>query len=196
MSTLFLVCAAFGGTLLICQFVAGLLGIGADHDVDTDSGDLAGDHDLDTDHEHADHVSNWFFGLLTFRSIVSALLFFGLGGLSAGYYGLERMAQMGVAVASGLAALYIVASIMNFFKRLRHDGAIRIKKAIGQTGTVYLRIPAENSGMGKVTLNMQNRTVELDAYTAHAELPTGTPIVVVAVRGPDCVEVQHLTPEA
>lgn len=194
MSTLFLVCAAFGGTLLVCQFLAGLLGLGVDHaDTDTDHGDLDHDHD----HEHSnDHGANWFLGLLTFRSVVSALLFFGLGGLCGEYYDMPPMAQMGVALLGGFGALYSVASIMKFFKRLKHDGAVRIQKAIGHTGTVYLRIPGDNTGPGKVTITLQNRSVELDAYTSHAELPTGSPVRVVAVRGPDCVEVELLTPEA
>lgn len=194
MMTAFLVCAAFGGTLLICQVAAGLFGIGADHtDIDHDH-DFTGDH-AEHDHEHDHEHGNWFLGLLTFRSVVSAVLFFGLGGLTANYYDLHDAAQWGVAVLAGFGALYSVASLMNFFKRLRHDGAVRIKKAVGHTGTVYLRIPGTYSGPGKVTLMMQNRTVEFDAYTAHAELPTGTPVRVIAVRGPDCVEVEHLTSE-
>ena len=58
------------------------------------------------------------------------------------------------------------------------------RHAVGQTGTVYLRVPGKGAGPGKVTLNLQNRTVELEAFTAADELPTGTPIRVVAVLGP------------
>jgi hypothetical protein len=73
---------------------------------------------------------------------------------------------------------------------------VRINHAIGRTGTVYLRVPANKTGPGKVTLNLQKRTVELEAFTAASELPTGTPVRVVAVLGPSSVEVTHATSEA
>ncbi|HEV7224595.1 MAG TPA: hypothetical protein VGN42_17935, partial [Pirellulales bacterium] len=61
-------------------------------------------------------------------------------------------------------------------------------------GTVYLRVPANKAGVGKVHLNLQNRTMEYEALTAQAELPVGAKVVVVNVAGPDTVEVE-LVPE-
>jgi hypothetical protein len=85
---------------------------------------------------------------------------------------------------------------MKMLYLLKSDGAVRIKGAVGRTGTVYLRVPANKSGPGKVTLNLQNRTVELEAFTATNELPTGTSVRVVAVLGPSSVEVTHAPSEA
>jgi hypothetical protein len=192
MYTFFLVCVGVGGTLILLQFLAGSLGLGGDH------GD-AGHHEFGGhDHGGADHDSdgNWFLGLLTFRAISAAIAFFGLGGVTAAYYGLPDSAQLATATLSGIAALYLVASLMKMLYRLRADGTVRIKNAVGQTGTVYLRVPAQKAGPGKVTLNLQNRTVELEAFTAAGELPTGTPVRVVAVLGPGSVEVTHATSEA
>jgi hypothetical protein len=191
METLFLVCAGVGGTLLLLQFLAGALGFSGDH---AD----AGHHDFGShgagDHDHGD--GNWFLGLLTFRSICAAVAFFGLGGLTASYYDLPDSARIAAAALSGFAALYLVATLMKMLYRLKADGAVRINHAVGRTGTVYLRVPANKTGPGKVTLNLQNRTVELEAFTAAAELPTGTPVRVVAVLGPSSVEVTHATSEA
>ena len=191
METLFLVCAGVGGTLLLLQVLAGAFGIGGDHG---DPGHHDFGHDHDAGHDHGD--GNWFLGLLTFRSVCAAVAFFGLGGLTAGYYGLPDTARMATAALSGFAALYLVATLMKSLYRLKADGAVRIGHAVGRTGTVYLRVPAHKAGPGKVTLNLQNRTVELEAFTAAAELPTGTPIRVVAVLGPSSVEVTHATSEA
>src|SRR5262245_20646233 len=81
--TIYLICALGGGTLLVCQVVLGLLGFGHHEDVG------AGDHDVHdsgdhhgSDHHDAHHTS-WFVGVLTFRSIVAAVTFFGLTGLAA-----------------------------------------------------------------------------------------------------------------
>jgi membrane protein implicated in regulation of membrane protease activity len=193
MYTFFLVCAGVGATLILLQFLAGALGLGGDH------GD-AGHHDIGADqgHDGHDHGSeaNWFVGLLTFRSLCAAIAFFGLGGLTAAYYDMPNSAQLATATLSGFAALYLVATLMKTLYRLRADGTVRLSQAVGRTGTVYLRVPAERQGPGKVTLNLQNRTVELEAFTAAQELPTGTPVRVVAVLGPSAVEVTHATSEA
>lgn len=189
METLFLIAAGLGGTLIVCQFLAGLLGLGGDdHDTDVHHEFNADTHDGDSHLSSAD----WFLGFLTFRALSAALAFFGLGGLCAGYYGLPPSAQLATATLSGAGALYLVATLVRSLYRLKADGTVRIDRAVGRTGTVYLRVPGMNGGAGKVTLNLQNRTVELEAFTAAADLPTGTPVRVVAVRGPSCVEVESV----
>jgi hypothetical protein len=178
MDTLLLVCVAVGGTLLLLQLLASLVGLEhADHD--------SGAVSVSDIH----HDNNGFFGILTVRALTSALLFFGLGGLTAGSYGANPMATIAAAVAAGLAALFSVGWLMSQLNRLRADGTVRIENAIGRSGTVYLRIPGERSGRGKVTVTVQNRLVEFQAMTAGPELATGTAIQVVAVINPDTLEV-------
>ncbi|HYV38728.1 MAG TPA: NfeD family protein [Gemmataceae bacterium] len=181
METFFLVCAAVGGTLLLCQFVLGFMGLGH-HDIDHDS---SFDHGHDVDHDH----ESWFVGVLTFRTVVAALTFFGLGGLIAVYETQDPIMPLGVAVVCGAAALFGVAWMMKLLQRLKADGTTRIDRAVGNIGTVYLSIPANNAGAGKVTVKLQNRTVEYQAISRNEALATGTPIQVVAVVGPDIVEV-------
>jgi hypothetical protein len=195
MDTFFLVCAGVGGTLVLLQFLAGAFGFGGDHG-DAGHHDFGSGHDADGHEGHDGGDGNWFLGLLTFRAVSAAVAFFGLGGLTAAYYDLPTSAQLATATLAGFAALYLVATLMRSLYRLRADGTVRIKNAVGQTGTVYLRVPAQKAGPGKVTLNLQNRTVELEAFTAAGELPTGTPVRVVAVLGPGSVEVTHATSEA
>ena len=202
METVFLLCAIVGGTLLICQFALGLLGFGhhdvgghdihveAPHDVGHDA-DHGHDHDADHDHGHS-----WFVGVLTFRAVVAALTFFGLAGMAATERGLEPLPSLGVALAAGAGALALVAFLMRSMARLRAEGNVRIDRAVGQTGTVYLSIPGHKAGAGKVHLKLQNRIVEYQAITALDELPTGSLVVVVSVAGPGTVEVAAApTPE-
>jgi hypothetical protein len=73
--------------------------------------------------------------------------------------------------------------------RLQSDGSVRIGRAVGHGGTVYLPIPGHKEGVGKVLLNVQNRTMEYQAVTSEDPLPTGCKVVVVAVLGSDTVEV-------
>jgi hypothetical protein len=182
METVFLICAILGGTLVVCQVAAGLVGIGAEHDTDTGT-----DHDVN--HESGEH-GNWFLGMLSVRAVTSALLFFGLGGMTALYYGAEEPAAFGIAVGAGIVTLYAVAAMMRSLAQLKHDGTTRVERSVGRTGTVYLRVPAARGGSGKIHLMLQNRTVEYQAVTPGSELATGTPIRVVAVVNSDTVEVE------
>src|SRR5437588_10337150 len=101
--------------------------------------------------------------MLTVRTVTAAVLFFGLGGLSARYYGAEELPAFGAAVGAGALALYLVAVAMRSLKGLKSDGTVRIDRAVGHTGTVYLRVPGAKGGSGKVHLMLQNRTVEYQA---------------------------------
>jgi hypothetical protein len=190
MDTIYLVCALAGGTLLVCQILLGLLGLGGHHDVPHDHSfdtDHALDGHHDTDHEH----SGWsFLHVLTFRTAVAALTFFGLVGLTVRPRLGDEALTLVVALGAGASALLAVAWMMKALQRLRADGTVRIDRAVGRTGTVYLTVPARKSGVGKVTLTLQNRTVECQAVTGREEtLPTGAKVVVVAVVSPDTVEV-------
>lgn len=193
--TFFLVCAIVGCTLLLCQFLFGLIGMGDHHDAAGGDHDFhdAGSHDAHGDHGHHGDQSghhSWFVGVLTFRSVVAALTFFGLAGLTATVnFNQDPPRAMALALAAGAAALFGVAYLMRGLHRLRADGTARIERAVGSNGTVYLTIPAQKAGAGKVTLKLQNRTVEYQAVTPNQQLPTGAKIVVTAVLGPDTVEV-------
>ncbi|HEY1191244.1 MAG TPA: NfeD family protein [Gemmata sp.] len=185
METVFLVCAITGGTLVVCLLFAGMFGFASEHDVDHDTdADTDADHDSDTGH------GNLLFGMLSVRTLTSALLFFGLGGMTARYYGASDVAAFGIAFGSGAAVFYLVALAMRAIKQLKSDGTVRVARAVGSTGTVYLRIPGARTGSGKVHLALQNRTVEYQAVTAGGELPTGLPVKVVAIVNSDTVEVE------
>lgn len=187
MDMIFQACAIVGGTLIVCQFLLTLFGMGGDHDAD--HGGDAG-HDVHGhDHGGADHGSSWLFGMLTVRTLSAAAAFFGLTGLAARQAGLEDLPTIGLAVAAGLGAFFVVGWIMRLLHKLNADGTVRIDRAVGCRGAVYISIPAARAGLGKVHVNVVNRTLELQALTAQQELPTGMPIIVVGVVGPDTVEV-------
>jgi hypothetical protein len=185
------ICALTGGTLLVCQFLLGLVGFGDHHDA-------GGDHDVqdsgghDGHDEQGDHEGqhSWFLGVLTFRSVAAALTFFGLTGLTSSVnLQHEPALSLVLALAGGAAALFGVAYLMRTLHRLKSDGTIHIERAVGQSGTVYLTVPGHKAGMGKVTLCLQNRTVEYQAVTPNEPLATGSTVVVTDVLGPDTVEV-------
>jgi hypothetical protein len=222
LTNLFLICAAVGGTILAIQFLLLLIGIGGhameidvpqdvghgfggDFHGDTSGGGFHGDaggaHGIGSDaHAHgsgsAHHGSSWLFGVLSFRTIVAALAFFGLAGMAADAAGAETPTVLAVAIAAGAAAMFGVYGMMRGLYSLRAEGTARIHRAVGQAATVYLRIPAQRSGVGKIQLNLQNRTMEYEAVTSGDEIPSGARVTVVDIVSPDTVEVQPMNAEA
>jgi membrane protein implicated in regulation of membrane protease activity len=210
METIYLICAVVGATLIVCQFVLTLIGLGGDHGGDA-GGDMHGDvgghdfghhdvggHDAPGHHDGAGHhhgahghaATNWLFGLLSFRTVVAGLAFFGLTGLAMlNNTSAEPAVAFVAAVAAACLAVVVVGTVMRSLHKLNLDGTVRIQKAVGSRGTVYLSIPGGNGGEGKVHVSVQGQLKEYKAVTSHGGLPTGTKIVVVRVVGSDTVEV-------
>jgi hypothetical protein len=86
--------------------------------------------------------------------------------------------------------MYAVYWMMQTLTRMRSEGTVRVERAIGQQGTVYLRVPGQRSGIGKIQINLQNRTMEYEAMTSGPELPTGARVVVVQLISPNTLEVE------
>ena len=223
MTTVFMVCAAFGGTILVLQAVTTLIGLGGDSfhlDAPEDAGgDLGSDFSADAgggfhgdggagadapaevhvagaDHgQHPSshgHGSSRLFGMLSFRGIVAAMAFFGLGGLTADSMDLPVQTVLLVALACGVAAMYGMYRLISWLATLHAEGTVRVGHAVGLVAIVYLRIPGAGSGAGKIQVNLQNRTMEYLAITAGEALATGARVVVVGVVNPETVEVRPL----
>ncbi len=195
MSTLFLLCALLGGTVFILQFVLAVIGFGGD-DVDFADDmpdDIAVDvpHDMAGGHHASDpHGSTWLFGVISFRTVVAALTFFGLSGMAALSAPVNEGLSLLIAVAAGIAAMYGVHYLMRSLYRLRHDSTARIDRTLGQRGTVYIPIPPKHTGLGKIQIRTQGRIMEYAAKTASSEkLKTGATVEVVSVLSPMTVEV-------
>lgn len=213
---IFLVAAVIGGTVMVCQFGLTLLGIGDDGvDGGTGQHDAGGEfsHDLgdvgdvtsaDPASEHhntwsnaADgvhhHDSSWLFSVISFRTLVAAATFFGVAGKASLSMGLSDPASLVLALAAGWGAMYGMYWMMRWISGFASSGNERIGNAVGRRGTVYIPIPPEGQGKGKVQISMQNRIVEFQAVTDEGErLRTGEPIEVVAVDGSDLVRVRRV----
>jgi N-acetylglutamate synthase/N-acetylornithine aminotransferase len=66
------------------------------------------------------------------------------------------------------------------------------KAAVGCNGSVYLTIPGQRAGEGKVQLSINNSVREYSAVTDGDTLRTGAQIRVVEVLSPDTVLVEPL----
>jgi membrane protein implicated in regulation of membrane protease activity len=205
LNTFFLVAAVIGGTIMVCQFVMTLLGMDDDLGGDgghaggggPDVGDIAVDHpgDLATiqDGELVHPDSSWLFGIVSFRTLVGAATFFGLAGKAATSAGIRDPLALAIALTAGVGAMFGMYWLMRAISGLQSSGNQRISAALGRRATVYIPVPGDRQGAGKVQLSMQNRIVELQAVTDEPDrLKTGETVEVVAIAGSDVVRVRRI----
>lgn len=128
--------------------------------------------------------------MLSFQGLVAALTVFGLAGLAAISQAWAVWLVLPLALASALAASFLVATLLRVLMNMDSDGTIDIQDSIGSPGTVYLSVPGGSNGVGKVLITVRDRTMEYAAVTYQdAELHQGDAIVVVGVKNSDTLEV-------
>jgi hypothetical protein len=195
--TIYLVTAIVGCTLLLLQVTLQLVGLG--HDVDADAHDigheLGADADADADghgdgHGEAGHGSSWFFGLLSFKALVGFAGIFGLTGLSLEGGDLSFGLRLSIAIEAGVVAMVLVALLMRGLHNLATSGTVDLRRAVGHEAQVYLRVPEHGTGLGKVTVDLQSRSVEMPARTDGGEIPSGRTVRVLEVGGDGTAKVE------
>ncbi len=167
--------AIFASGVFLIQMVMTFIGIGdADGgDADFDLGDGSGDT-LDT---------GGTLQLFSVRNIINFLLGVGWGGVcfSGSIHNSALLAL--VALLTGCAFVGVFVMLFRQMHRLEHDGAFRIEDCVGEVADVYLRIPGERGGEGKIQFSFQGSVQELPAITDGPAIPTGQKVRVRQVVG-------------
>lgn len=191
-------CIAIPSTLiLLIQTIMMLVGMGDDGDfsADADIGDTelgdAPDGDVidgvfgeNTVSETPDFDGLDGLRIFTVRGIIAFLVVFGWVGIVMSGSGVPLWITLPVATIAGFFIMVLLAFLMRLVLKLRSNGNIDNRNAIGTAGKVYLTIPANRAGEGKVQILLQGSFVERNAVTDDAEaLPTGSEVVVVGVSG-------------
>ena len=197
MDVLFMLCAVVGGTILLLQFVLTMLGFlhfatDVGDDISLDGGDAAdGSH-------HPDHgAAAWLWGVVSFRTLTAAATFFGLFGIAMRSSGASPSLQISTALVAGLGAMYAVHGMMRGMQKLAQDNTIQIKRSIGKIGTVYLTIPGNISGTGKIHITVQGRLEEFEATTpSRDKLLPGARVVVIGVGPAETLVVEPVDVDA
>lgn len=137
--------------------------------------DLDGDGDIDVDTDSG-------VSIFTVKSLTA---FFAVGS----WAGLLTCALIAdnlqwvsgiVAFFAGAAAFVVVVLLMKFMYKMQSNGTIQFENLVGKRATVYVSIPAERGGRGKITLNAQGKYVELDAMTDGEKLSVDDPVEIVS----------------
>jgi hypothetical protein len=155
-------------------------------------GDIA-QHDVSSSHSGLD----WFYEIISIRTLAAAGTFFGLVGKTMLAYGHSPLASFVYAALAGGGAMYCVYWLFKQVYRLENSGNENVRRAIGLPATVYVPIPGARAGAGKVTFRLQDRTVEYLAVTNESNrLATGEKVTIVGIVNAGTVRVARERKEA
>lgn len=191
----FWACAIAASIVFIIQNALMLLGIGdMDSDVDADvstdfdvhtdfDGDTGGDTDISSGHTGHEGTlgSAGIFSLFSLRNFINFFLGFGWGGISLAPAVKNQSLLIFLSFLIGLAFVAIFVVLMRSILKLERNGSFNIQDCVGQTASVYLRIPASHSASGKIQISVNGSVHELNAFTDGDALPTGSRVKVIKV---------------
>jgi len=121
--------------------------------------------------------------MFTLQGIITFLMVTGWSAIASISAGAKPSLSILVGVALGLVAMYAVAKLIHASRRLTENGTLDVRNAIGESAKVYIPIPEQGRGEGKVTLYLQGRYAECEAVTMGPEmLKTGSTVRVVDAR--------------
>jgi hypothetical protein len=167
--------------LFFIQFILLLIGMDSDSDLDH-GGDAA-----TFEHE---------FSALSMRSIIAFFTFFGWTGVLTLNNEVSVLMAVVLSSVAGLAAMFVVAYMVYKLSQLEQSGTLNLYNALDQPGEVYLFIPGNEKGIGKVHLKVDGRVRELDAITQGEDLKTGAPIKVIEILDGNVLKVVPAQPIA
>lgn len=141
------------------------------------------DADLETNIDEAiDGGDSIPFQFLSLKNIVAFFTMFGWSGLGFLNAEIPYWLVIVLSIVCGLLMMLAMASLFYFMSKLTDNGTLKMKNAIGRLGEVYLTIPGNREGMGKVQLTVQGSLRTLDAITDNQEeIPTSALIEVIDV---------------
>ena len=157
----------------------------ADGSVDVGGGPDAGGHDV----AHPSTGMN----LLTFRNFVNFLLGFGWTAILLKDSIPSTGVRLLIAIVVGAALVVLVMLLFKWLTDMQESGNINVfKSAVDCQGTVYLTIPGERAGEGKVQITINNAVREYAAVTDGPTLKTGTRISVVEAVSANTLLVEEI----
>ena len=146
------------------------------------------DADFDGDFDGADAP----FQLFSLRNLTNFLIGFSWTGVLL-YDNFDSKAVLiFVALLVGIAFVTLFFFMMKQILKLGEDNTFRIESTIGKTANVYLTIPENKSGKGKVQVSVNGTTHELDAITENESIASGNVVRIKTVENGNLLIVEKL----
>lgn len=122
------------------------------------------------------------FQLFSFRNLLNFLLGFSWTGIS--FYNLisNQLLLLLIAIGVGGLFVYLFFLIIRALMKLSEDNTFNLTETVGKVADVYVPIPAQKGGVGKVIISIRGAIHELDAMTVSQCIPSNTKVKIVSIE--------------
>jgi hypothetical protein len=166
--------------IFLFQTVSTFMGADAGDGLDADfDGDLTG--------HHSDAAQ-----LFSLRNLINFLLGFSWTGISFYYIISSPAILITVALAAGVVFVLLFFFIIKQVQKLAEDNSFKPSDALQKSAEVYLAIPAQKSGKGKVLISIKGSFRELDAITENERIETGAVVRVLKADDNNLLTVERI----
>ena len=179
-----LLCVAVPATvIMILQTVMIFIGMAGHSDVDMpDDNGIDGVFGKDSPDAPDVHMGDSGLRIFTVRGMVAFFAVGGWAGLSALSLSGSPSAAIITSLIAGTLALLLVAWFFKWAASLNENGTLQMDSAVGKVGEVYITVPPDMTGTGKVNVIIQGRLTEAEAMTECSRpLKYGEPVEVIGM---------------
>lgn len=186
MMQVFWACAIVASGIFLIQLVLTMIGMDSNSvDVEFDVADISNASDSTMD-------MGGGLSLFSIRNLINFFLGFGWAGVSLASYIELNLWLILISVGVGILFVLMFFYIRKQTMKLETNGAFDIAHTLHKTATVYLRIPSERKGRGKVQVSQGGAVQEIDALTDGPELASGTLVRILEVIDRQTVSVEKV----
>ena len=132
------------------------------------------------------------FQLFSLRNLTNFFLGFGWGGVCF-YSSFSSNAVVTLfACLTGVVFVLLFFFLIKMILKLNKDNTFKINETLDKTADVYLNIPAEKSGKGKIQISVRGSVHEIAAMTNGERIPSGGKARVIEIMDGQTVLVEKI----
>jgi len=132
------------------------------------------------------------FQLFSLRNLINFLLGFSWTGIS--FYSIISNGPLLILLSLVVGAffVYMFFLIIRQIQKLAEDNSFKIANTLNKTADVYLTIPGNKNGKGKIMISVKGAFHELDAMTEQDNIPSGSVVKVVRIESSNILIVEKI----
>ncbi|HOX82873.1 MAG TPA: NfeD family protein [Chryseolinea sp.] len=132
------------------------------------------------------------FQLFSVRNLINFLLGFSWSGVSF-YKSISNpviLISISFAIGAAFVALFFV--IIRQIQKLAEDNSFKLSNTLNKTAEVYLPIPENKKGLGKVIISVNGSVHELGAMTEGIKIESGSVVKVIRIESNSILIVEKI----
>jgi hypothetical protein len=132
------------------------------------------------------------FQLFSLRNLINFLLGFSWTGISFYTTISNKLLLIGLSLVVGVLFVYLFFLIIRQVQKLAEDNSFKITNTLNKTAEVYLTIPENKKGKGKVMISVNGAYHELEAMTENDRIQSGAVVKVVRIESGNILIVETI----